>query len=93
MVAQITRWTGGRGDDLLYGGEGNKRFRTGIGGEAYGDAGNDSLTGGADWLMGGAGAERFVFDTVLRGGNIDNIADFAAVDAGLMLTHVDFLVI
>ncbi|MGQ0545574.1 MAG: putative Ig domain-containing protein, partial [Betaproteobacteria bacterium] len=67
--------TGGKGDDLIYGGSGNETL-TARGGNDYlfGDVGDDLLKGGAgnDALQGGEG------DDVLRGGSGQNLLDGGA---------------
>jgi hypothetical protein len=57
-----------------------------------GGAGADMLYGrlGADILMGGAGRDGFVFDTALRGGNTDRIADFSVTDDSIYLDRAIF---
>ncbi len=67
----------------------------------FGNGGNDSLSGmggndtlngglGADILSGGAGTDNFVFSSALGSGNVDQIADFSAVDDTLRLDDAMF---
>jgi len=55
--------------------------------ELYGNAGANVLNGGAgaDYLVGYGGADTFQFTTALGGGNVDQLADFAAVDDTIAL--------
>lgn len=52
-----------------------------------GDDGANGLAGGrgADTLIGLGGADRFVFDTLLEPGNVDNITDFTVADDTIQL--------
>ena len=57
-----------------------------------GDADANRLAGalGADTLVGAGGADSFLFDTALGGGNVDTIADFAAGDDTIVLDDAAF---
>ena len=68
--AGMDHLNGGIGNDTLIGGSGNDFF--------IGDDGNDLLFGGTgtDTLGGGAGVDQFIFNSVLRVTNVDEVQDF-----------------
>ncbi|MBD1995519.1 calcium-binding protein [Leptolyngbya sp. FACHB-541] len=86
----------------FYGGEGNDTFdgkntKTPL--TLYGDAGDDTLTGGKyhdtikggdgkDWLTGGGGADKFVYDNPFQG--IDTITDFVAGKDTIVVSAAGF---
>lgn len=79
------RISAGTGRDRVYGGDGNDQISIGSGpllsfsySEAWGDFGNDTLTGGTldDWLDGGNGVDR-----VSGGGGSDTVAGGADNDS------------
>ncbi|MGP3699761.1 calcium-binding protein, partial [Rhodobacter sp. NSM] len=57
-----------------------------------GGGGNDRLWGGLgnDTLTGGSGRDIFVFNSKLRGANIDRVTDFRAVDDTIWLENAVF---
>lgn len=63
-----------------------------LGNKLVGNAGKNSLNGllGNDTLTGGAGADRFVFNTALSATNIDRITDFAAGTDQIRLENAVF---
>lgn len=80
---------GGPGDDIvgeagddygsMYGDDGNDTLR-GFENNLYGGNGNDVLYGPVTAMTGGAGADRFVFDTPLSNGYNAYIYDFVVAD-------------
>jgi len=60
--------------------------------ELYGNNGANVLNGGAggDYLVGYGGADTFAFTTALGGGNVDQLADFTAVDDTIALDDAVF---
>ncbi|MFC7499866.1 hypothetical protein ACFQRC_11615 [Enterovirga sp. GCM10030262] len=75
---------GSDGANAMTGGYGNDRIE--------GRAGDDSLSGGrgADRLTGGEGLDDFVFDSLLRRREVDDILDFVAVDDTIRLDRAIF---
>lgn len=77
---------GGSGNDTLRGGDNNDTLRGGAGADSlYGDGGDDRLEGGIDGaidvLYGGVGADVFVAEWYVSGGqrrNRDNPRDFSS---------------
>ncbi|MBD0415228.1 calcium-binding protein [Oryzicola mucosus] len=67
---------------------GNKQFNT-----IVGNAGNNVINGmdGSDFLTGGGGADRFVFNTALGANNVDIITDFDASTDSIRLDNAVFL--
>ncbi len=66
------------GNDLMRGGDGNDFMEGGSSRDTmFGDAGNDTLVAdrGFDYLTGGADADKFVFETAIRGAVINDWED------------------
>ncbi len=93
---------GGAGNDQLRGGLGNDILAGGIGNDGLvgqggndtlrGDGGNDALNGasGNDTMWGGVGKDVFVFNSALVAANVDQLADFVAVDDTIRLDDLVF---
>jgi cysteinyl-tRNA synthetase len=77
--------SGINGNDTLYGGSGNDNLT--------GGAGNDLLVGGlgADVMIGDGGADRFLFNTKIGAGRLDNIGDFETANDLILLDNDIFL--
>lgn len=73
-TAKNDKLVGGAYDDLISGLAGNDKL--------YGNAGNDKLNGGLgkDVLYGGQGKDTFIFDTPIKKGQFDQVADFNSAD-------------
>jgi Ca2+-binding RTX toxin-like protein len=79
---------GGDGDDVLIGGS-EQTYK--LDAKLDGGAGNDVLKGLANtFLIGGAGADTFVFDHLAVAGHANTIKDFKVVDDTIQLDHLVF---
>lgn len=71
---------GNKGAEVIKGLAGNDRL--------YGMGGDDVLNGGSgkDYLVGGAGKDTFVFDSPVKKGHFDHIADFVSADDTIQIS-------
>jgi Ca2+-binding RTX toxin-like protein len=91
--------SGDSGNDRLFGGSGNDALGASVGADSlYGGEATDTLDGGAghdlvsgglgaDLLIGGGGDDRFLFNSKIGAGQIDNVGDFSVADDLILLDN------